>query len=114
MKKNLLLLMLALLLPAFMYGQEQTVSGTVLDTYNMGVPGASIVEKGTTNGTITDFDGNYTLTVSNKNATLVFSFIFLEFVLLVHDTSHNTLSFSALKKEKNDFYILGLTPLKNN
>lgn len=74
MKKNLLLLMLALLLPAFMYGQEQTVSGTVLDTYNMGVPGASIVEKGTTNGTITDFDGNYTLTVSNKNATLVFSF----------------------------------------
>lgn len=33
MKKNLLLLMLALLLPAFMYGQEQTVSGTVLDTY---------------------------------------------------------------------------------
>lgn len=45
MKKNLLLLMLALLLPAFMYGQEQTVSGTVLDTYNMGVPGASIVEK---------------------------------------------------------------------
>ena len=75
MKKNLLLLMLALLLPAFMYGQEQTVSGTVLDTYNMGVPGASIVEKGTTNGTITDFDGNYTLTVSNKNATLVFSFI---------------------------------------
>lgn len=75
MKKNLLLLMLALLLPAFMYGQEQTVSGTVLDTYKMGVPGASIVEKGTTNGTITDFDGNYTLTVSNKNATLVFSFI---------------------------------------
>lgn len=70
MKKNLLLLMLALLLPAFMYGQEQTVSGTVLDTYKMGVPGASIVEKGTTNGTITDFDGNYTLTVSNKNATL--------------------------------------------
>lgn len=45
MKKNLLLLMLALLLPAFMYGQEQTVSGTVQDTYNMGVPGASIVEK---------------------------------------------------------------------
>ena len=45
MKKNLLLLMLALLLPAFMYGQEQTVSGTVLDTYNMGVPGASIVKR---------------------------------------------------------------------
>ena len=41
MKKNLLLLMLAPLLPAFMYGQE-TVLGTVLDTYKYGVPVASI------------------------------------------------------------------------
>lgn len=75
MKKNLLLILLAIFCPLWLYGQEQVVTGTVLDAYNMGVPGASIVEKGTTNGTITDFDGNYTLTVSNKNATLVFSFI---------------------------------------
>lgn len=75
MKKNLLLLLLTLLLPAFMYGQGLTVSGTVLDTYNMGVPGAAIVEKGTTNGTVTDFDGNFTLSLTNKNATLVISFI---------------------------------------
>ena len=74
MKKNLLLLMLALLLPAFMYGQEQTVSGTVLDTYNMGVPGASIVEKGTTNGTITDFDGNFQLS-AKQGDIIVVSFI---------------------------------------
>ena len=72
MKKNLLLLMLALLLPAFMYGQEQTVSGTVLDTYNMGVPGASIVEKGTTNGTITDFDGNYSHRIQQKRHISIF------------------------------------------
>ena len=60
------------------------------------------------------FTSLYFMHEIEKNTTLVFSFIFLEFVLLVHDTSHNTLSFSALKKEKNDFYILGLTPLKNN
>lgn len=76
MKKSLLFLAIVLLFPFCMYGQGQiTITGTVLDTYNMGVPGASIVEKGTTNGTITDFDGNYTLSVSNPNATLVFSFI---------------------------------------
>lgn len=76
MKKSLLFLAIALLFPFCMYGQGQTtITGTVLDTYKMGVPGASIVEKGTTNGTITDFDGNYTLSVSNPNATLVFSFI---------------------------------------
>lgn len=75
MKKNLLLLLFMLLFPAFMYGQGLTVSGTVLDTYNMGVPGAAVVEKGTTNGTVTDFDGNFTLSLTNKNATLVISFI---------------------------------------
>lgn len=76
MKNSLLFLAIALLLPCCLYGQRQnTISGTVLDAYKMGVPGASIVEKGTTNGTITDFDGNYTLSVSNPNATLVFSFI---------------------------------------
>lgn len=76
MKKSLLFLAIVLLFPFCMHGQGQiTVTGTVLDTYKMGVPGASIVEKGTTNGTITDFDGNYSLTIDNKNAILVFSFI---------------------------------------
>ncbi|MEQ9437419.1 MAG: TonB-dependent receptor [Cyclobacteriaceae bacterium] len=49
------------------------VSGTVTsDDDNGSLPGVNIVEKGTTNGTITDVDGKYTLTVS-PNATLVFS-----------------------------------------
>lgn len=76
MKKNLLLLMIALLLPMIALGQEPpAITGTVLDAYNMGIPGVSIVEKGTTNGTITDFDGNFSLTATHKNAVLVFSFI---------------------------------------
>ena len=54
--------------------QKQSVSGVVKDATGEPVIGASIVEKGTTNGTITDFDGNFSLEVAN-GATLVISFI---------------------------------------
>ncbi len=54
--------------------QAQTVSGTVYDA-NGPLPGASVVVKGTTSGTQTDFDGNYTLDGVANNATLVFSYI---------------------------------------
>jgi TonB-dependent SusC/RagA subfamily outer membrane receptor len=52
----------------------QTVSGTVID-YNGPLPGASVVVKGTTNGTQTDFDGNYSINNVGSSATLVFSYI---------------------------------------
>ena len=52
----------------------QTVSGTVTDSSGP-LPGASIVVKGTTNGTQTDFDGNYSLDDVDSSATLVFSYI---------------------------------------
>ena len=50
-----------------------TVTGTVEDTMGP-VIGASVVEKGTTNGTVTDLDGNFNLTVAS-NSTIVISFI---------------------------------------
>ncbi len=52
----------------------QTISGTVSDE-NGPLPGASVVVKETTNGTNTDFDGNYTLNKVQSNAILVVSFI---------------------------------------
>ncbi len=57
----------------FGIAQAQEVTGTVSDA-NGPLPGANILEKGTTNGTQTDFDGNYTITVG-EGATLVFSYI---------------------------------------
>jgi TonB-linked SusC/RagA family outer membrane protein len=52
----------------------QTVSGTVTDSSGP-LPGASVVVKGTTNGTQTDFDGNYTIDNVDSSSTLVFSYI---------------------------------------
>jgi len=53
---------------------QQTISGMVSDASGP-LPGASIVVKGTTNGTQTDFDGNYTLSGVANNAVLLFSYI---------------------------------------
>jgi TonB-linked SusC/RagA family outer membrane protein len=53
---------------------QSTVTGTVVDDAGEPLPGANVVVKGTTNGTQTDFDGNYTLNV-NSGAVLVFSYL---------------------------------------
>ena len=57
------------------YGQDVTVSGTVLDADgNAPLPGVSIIVKGTSKGTFSDADGKYVLETS-KGATLTYSFI---------------------------------------
>lgn len=58
---------------SFGIAQAQEVSGTISDASGP-LPGASVLEKGTTNGTQTDFDGNFSLTV-NDGAVLVVSYI---------------------------------------
>ncbi len=57
------------------WGQDLQLSGKVLDDQGNTMPGVSVVEKGTTNGTITDIDGNFILNVSTGAKTLVLSFI---------------------------------------
>ncbi|MEX0274461.1 MAG: SusC/RagA family TonB-linked outer membrane protein, partial [Flavobacteriaceae bacterium] len=69
-KLNFLLMFVACLF--FQVAMAQTVSGTVSDDSGMPLPGVNVVEKGTTNGASTDFDGNYQISVSG-GATLVFS-----------------------------------------
>lgn len=56
------------------FAQVQKVTGTVLDNNGEPLAGVNIVEKGTTNGTLTDLDGNFSIDVA-KGKTLAFSFI---------------------------------------
>ena len=73
--QTILTLMLGLFLSVGAYAQNITVKGHVKDATGLEVIGANVVEKGnTTNGTITDLDGNFTLTVP-KGTTLTVSFI---------------------------------------
>jgi TonB-linked SusC/RagA family outer membrane protein len=54
---------------------QTVVTGTVTDPNGMPLPGVNILEKGTTNGALTDFDGNYSIEIASPDAILVFSFI---------------------------------------
>lgn len=68
------LLFLLLLISTNLLAQQNTVTGTVSDTSGEPLIGANVSEKGTTNGVITDLNGNFSLSVSS-NATLVISYI---------------------------------------
>lgn len=54
--------------------EKKRITGTVVDAYGESIIGANVVEKGTTNGTITDINGRFTLTVA-ENAALIVSYI---------------------------------------
>jgi len=54
---------------------QTTVTGTITDASGMPLPGVNVLEKGTTNGAQSDFDGNYSIIASSSNAVLVFSFV---------------------------------------
>lgn len=71
-----LLLMLVLLMSGqLLFAQSRQVTGVVKDPAGETIIGASVLEKGTTNGTITDFDGNFSLNVSSDKAVLVISYV---------------------------------------
>ena len=77
--------------------QQHEVRGTLIDPSGVPLPGANILEKGTTNGTQSDFDGNFTLNVSNPNAILVISYI----GFVTQEISLNGLSTMTVQMEES-------------
>lgn len=69
------LLVCLLLVSAQSFAQQRAVSGQVLDEEGMPIPGVSVYEKDTSNGTTTDFDGAFTLNVTDENSVIVFSYV---------------------------------------
>ncbi len=73
--KRIYLAFVALLMTTFAFSQG-TLTGTIVDGELGGpLPGASVMVKGTSTGTSTDFDGNFTLDVNQSSGTLVISYI---------------------------------------
>lgn len=79
MKKNLLfisLVVLLSLLPLSIWAQgTKTIKGTVIDSNDNPIIGATVLVKGSTNGTVTDYDGNYVLKEVSERAILVFNYL---------------------------------------
>tara|TARA_R110002049_G_scaffold308875_2_gene514626 strand:+ start:3853 stop:7104 length:3252 start_codon:yes stop_codon:yes gene_type:complete len=60
------------------FGHQKQVSGTIAGSDGVPIPGVNILQKGTSNGTVSDFDGNYTLNMGQGSDILVFSYIGFE------------------------------------
>lgn len=76
MKKYLLLSLSLLLSCGILLAQERSVSGVVTDAETgEALPGVNVILQGTSSGTVTDFDGKFTVTVPGDNAVLLFSFV---------------------------------------
>ena len=75
MRKAILFFVVAIfLLPMYLLAQPRRVSGTVTDEKGEPLSFVSVVEKGTTNGTVTDASGSYSITVTTRNPVLLFSY----------------------------------------
>lgn len=77
--KKFLLTCFALAIALYSIAQQRTISGKVTSAEDgSALPGVNVVVRGTTNGSVTDSDGNYTLAITGNDPALVFSFIGLQ------------------------------------
>lgn len=70
-----ILILILLFCVVNIYGQLKNIQGVVTDVDGNPLPGVTVMVKGTTNGTITDIEGNYIINEVPQNATLIFSFV---------------------------------------
>ena len=106
MKKINYLLIIGLLGFASITYAQQFIKGTVSDEAGP-LPGVSVVEKGTSNGSVADFEGNYTLSVSNSDAVLVFSYIGYQTVEFSASNSLINVTMIADLDELDEVVIVG-------
>lgn len=76
MRLNLILFLVLFCFSAM--AQERTITGKITDVSTFSIPSVTVVEKGTSNGVITNIDGHYQINVSGNDAILIFSFIGME------------------------------------
>ncbi len=88
--------------------QKHSINGVVLDINNQPLPGANILEKGTTNGTQTDFDGEFTIEVIDQSAILVVSYLgFTTQEVLVNDQSTITIVLKEDSAALDEVVVIG-------
>ncbi|MDO4461735.1 MAG: TonB-dependent receptor [Bacteroidia bacterium] len=100
MRKLLLIVSILMLACGSLLAQSRTITGTVIGDDGLPIPGASVVVKGTTTGTVTDFDGNYSLSVPADANVLCFGFVGMQ--NLEVDINGQTKINASLKSEAQE------------
>jgi len=102
-------LILILFFGIFGFAQNGTISGSVVDAdTQQPLPGASVVVKGTSNGTTTDFDGNFILNNVNSDDVVVVSYLgYTDFEVLVGSASNLNVSLASSSNELQEIVVVG-------
>ncbi|MDC6390413.1 TonB-dependent receptor [Maribacter sp. PR1] len=95
---------------------QMEITGLVVDTNGAPLPGANVVEKGTTNGTQTDFDGNFSIAVADENAVLEVSYIgFASKEIPLNNQSNLTITLEESAAGLDEVVVIGYgTSLKSD
>lgn len=113
-----LIMLSAILLWCFVpinaFAQQREVSGKVIDLENQQpIPGVSIIIQGTTTGTITDVNGNYSIKVNDSSAKLIFSFIgFEDQTIEVGNQSQINVSLKSEITDLDEVVVVGYGTMK--
>ncbi|MBF6598801.1 MAG: TonB-dependent receptor [Fermentimonas sp.] len=112
--KRIILTMLLITSVLLGYAQTRLLTGNVVDSDNIPLPGVSVIVKGTTHGTVTDIDGKFSLNVENPNLnTLVFSSIGLVTVeQLIGNTSVFEIVLIDDQKMLDELVVVGYGTMK--
>lgn len=106
--QGITMVMLICLLTGSVYAQESRITGQVLDETGAGLPGATIMEVGTSNGTTSDLDGNFSLTVANQSSQISISFIgYQTQTLLVGSNSEFTVKMDVDAQNLEEVVVVG-------
>lgn len=91
----------------FSQTHQQTIQGTVYDESNEALLGVSIMIQGTSKGTTTDLDGNYTIDVPSKNSVLVFTYVgFQNQTIVVGDKTKLDVVLKEATRELDDLVVV--------
>lgn len=87
--------------------QRITVNGQVMDENGVPLPGANVIEKGTTNGVVTDFDGRFNLSVSNSSAILVISYVGYKQIEVKPSNNNQIFTLEVNASTLNEVVVIG-------
>ena len=87
---------------------QQKISGKITDANNLPLPGVSVLEKNTSNGVVSDFDGNFEIILKNKDSQLIISYLgFLTQEISVLNKNKVNVVLKESKEELNEVVVVG-------
>ena len=105
--KQIALIAISMFCFSFTMKAQNTVKGTIMDEQGQPLPGVNVLEKNTTNGFVSDFDGNYNISVGD-NATLIFSYLgFKTEEVLVNNRKNINITLVADNEQLDEIVVIG-------